>query len=506
MTLANRSRLPRTPDSTILYAVGDIHGRLDLLDGVIRELRTAAKQAREQGVRLIAIFLGDYMDRGPASSGVLRRLIELRDARVCDIIFLRGNHEQVLLDLIDGRETTVRWLEYGGRETLASYGVEKLPPNCDVASLRAVIAQVVPPEHVTFLRETGIHVLLGDYLFVHAGLRPDRLLEEQSDADLLWFRYYEDETPVWDYTVIHGHSPSPQPVVGRWRIGIDTEAHASGALTALRLQGEQQDLLKIAIPAGTAVAAATPWTDVDRSYRKEEPMPQSRPREEPGRSAAQPRRRRKSASTRAQRPKPAGRGARRFVAAAIGVVLVGAAGAGALAIGASEDPTVHAAPNDTKKLEVVLAGAGAPAATPTHQPSEDNPAQTLPQAPPADGPADGAAAASAPAPDASAARVQIAAAPSPEAAQRIWQDVARAFPEPTRNKTLQVEAIQSGGQTLHRVLVAGFADAGAAAEFCRALQAGGHGCLVRKSAEPNQAPPASDRKVAARLRTPADES
>lgn len=501
-TLANPSRLPRTPDATHIYAVGDIHGRLDLLDGVVRELRAAARQAGEQGVRLIAIFLGDYMDRGPASSGVLRSLIEFRDAGVCDVIFLRGNHEQVLLDLIDGGETTVRWLEYGGRETLASYGVEKLPPNCDAASLRAVIAQVVPPEHVAFLRETGIHVLLGDYLFVHAGLRPDRLLEEQTDADLLWFRYYEDETPVWDYTVIHGHSPSPQPVVGRWRMGIDTEAHASGALTALRLQGEEQQLLKIAIGAGTGVAAATPWTDVDRSYRKEEPMPQSRPREETGGPAPQPRRKRKSASTRTRRPKRAGAGVRRFVAGAVGVVLVGAAGAGALAIGASKDPALHTAVNDSKKLEVVLAGAPAPVVTQTLQPSRDNPVQATPQAAPADGAADVPASA----PEASAARVQIAAAPSAEAAQRLWQDVARTFPEPTHNKTLQVETIQSGGQTLHRVLVAGFADAGAATEFCRTLQAGGHGCLVRKSAEPAQASPASDRKVAARVRSPADES
>jgi len=502
MTLVPRNRRsPRTPDATLIYAVGDIHGRLDLLDGALRELAASASAAARDGAKVIAVFLGDYIDRGPESRGVIDRLMELRASAFCETIFLRGNHEQVLLDLLDGQETTGRWLEYGGRETLAAYGVEA--PARDVPTLRSQAQAAVPPEHVAFLRETGLHAALGDYLFVHAGLRPDRLLEEQTDADLLWFRYYDDEAPVWDHTVVHGHSTNARPVVGRWRIGIDTEAYASGALTALRLQGERQDLLKISMPAGGGPATASPWNGADVSYQRG-------PRPAPDRA-----RRPVAAPTKAaaKRPKPVKttKPARRsMMVLVIPLGLIGMTAATVFAIagpdGVAPPPSTTPTPSSLLRIE----GAADAQASP-------KPDAKLAIAPAGEGlrgqlgiAARAPVAPSAPAASAEpspAVRVQIAAVPNAENADRVWKELVDALPEPMDGKSMQVEQVQVGGQTHHRVLVAGFADAKAANGFCRTLQGAGRNCLVRKppASETARAAPA-DRRVATRTKTPAEDS
>jgi serine/threonine protein phosphatase 1 len=250
----------------VVYAVGDIHGRLDLLQGAIQEIERGAKAA-DDGAEVTAVFLGDYIDRGPAARGVIDRLIELRDAKPCEIVFLRGNHEQFLLDMIDGQAEGAAWLDYGGIETLRSYGLDwPSAGGRDVKRLGEKLRDAVPPEHLGFLRETQLHAERGDYVFVHAGLRPDRLLSEQSDADMLWFRYYSDDEPLHGKTVVHGHTPRARPVAGRWRVGIDTEAYDSGALTAVRLEGASAIFLKVQVAPGEGKTQVSEWEVVDRPH------------------------------------------------------------------------------------------------------------------------------------------------------------------------------------------------------------------------------------------------
>jgi serine/threonine protein phosphatase 1 len=255
----NASQVAATPDDRILFAVGDVHGRDDLLATLIDAIGREAGD----GKPTTAIFLGDYIDRGPSARQVIDRLIGLAEETRFETVFLRGNHEQFLLDLIDGREDGATWLEYGGVETLASYGARVGAADAaDPARLAAVVRAAVPESHVDFLRRAELSYACGDYVFVHAGMRPDKLLEEQSDTDLLWFRYYDDETPVHGRVVVHGHTPRARPVNGRWRIGVDTEAWASGALTAVRLEDGSRRFLK------TEGAEVVEWDKADAPHER----------------------------------------------------------------------------------------------------------------------------------------------------------------------------------------------------------------------------------------------
>jgi serine/threonine protein phosphatase 1 len=253
------------PAHIIAYAVGDVHGRLDLLEGAIAEIERGAQAASAD--RVVAVFLGDYIDRGPESRGVIERLIALQEAKPCETVFLRGNHEQFLLDMIDERARGTAWLDYGGVETLRSYGVDASVIGArDLDRLGAAMRKAMPAEHVRFLRSTRLFDERGDYLFVHAGLRPDRLLSEQSDADMLWFRYYGDDEPVHGKTVVHGHTPNQRPGLGRWRINIDTGAYESDALTTLRLEGTDARFLKIDLAPNGGGPRVSDWgREVERA-------------------------------------------------------------------------------------------------------------------------------------------------------------------------------------------------------------------------------------------------
>jgi serine/threonine protein phosphatase 1 len=470
--VAVRPRSPRLLDGTVAFAVGDIHGRLDLLDGLLGELAREAQTAARDRTRLVAVFLGDYIDRGPASAGVLDRLIELRDGGGCETVFLRGNHEQILLDLLDGAESAARWLDYGGRETLASYGVDSPPQNSE--ALRALIHRSLPPQHVEFLRGARLHAALGDYFFVHAGLRPDRLVEEQTDADLLWFRYYDDEIPVWEHTVVHGHSPNARPVVGRWRIGIDTEAYASGALTALRLEGDRQALLKITWPPGSDRAAIVPWDGADVSYRRERPKTPPQAAAAPAKAAA---------DTPRPAPKPRRKAWRRPRVLFMGIAVAGVLGglAAVLTWAWADRPApaaAHPAPSEPR----LLAEAALREAATLDKPAPD-----------ALAPASAPAAPAADVPSAAGPVAQVAAVADEAAAARLWKELSAAAPEPMTGRSMRLEAVESGGRSLHRVLVHGFADAGEAGRFCDALQAAGRACFVRPTAAAAEAPPPSGK-------------
>jgi serine/threonine protein phosphatase 1 len=265
MELVGSPAAAAAPRDRIVFAVGDIHGRRDLLAGVIDELREASRRARAEGKAAVVVFLGDYIDRGPASRGVIEDLIALRDEGCCETVFLRGNHEQAMLDVLDGTSDGRGWLRHGGLALLDSYGAA-WSQGAHSQDLQALVRRAVPPEHLAFLRATTLTAREGDYLFVHAGLRPGVDLADQAAEDLMWTRAYDEDPTERAFTVVHGHSPNPVPVQGRRRIAIDTRAYASGALTLLRLEGTGRRFGRISLPPDAAKPGHDVWTSIDAAY------------------------------------------------------------------------------------------------------------------------------------------------------------------------------------------------------------------------------------------------
>ena len=222
----------------LLYAIGDIHGRLDLLNSLITQIHADAVQQRSRfGPSLI--FLGDYVDRGPDSRGVIDRILAIEQEAIFRVLTLKGNHEEQMLLFLEDSRHGPNWAEFGGAETLASYGVTPPKTRTDPEpweEARLALTRAIPPRHLAFLNALEVAVVCGDYFFVHAGVRPGVPLEEQSDHDLLWIR---QDFLNWDggfgKIVVHGHTPESAPHNGHNRIGIDTGAYATGMLTAVRL-------------------------------------------------------------------------------------------------------------------------------------------------------------------------------------------------------------------------------------------------------------------------------
>ncbi len=233
-------------DGARIYAVGDVHGRLDLLEQMLALIAQDQQTTPTQSTAQL-IFLGDYVDRGMQSSDVIDRLLLLRE-EMPDLICLRGNHEDVLLQVTDGtadEDMLAGWLSYGGRETLASYGVpSRLLYADDMAEIAEVAQKAVPQAHQHFLRSLPLMHDSGDYLFVHAGVHPARALDAQRDHDLLWIREPFLSWPDdFGKTIVHGHSISPTVEVRANRIGIDTGAYATGKLTAIVLEQNSRRFL-----------------------------------------------------------------------------------------------------------------------------------------------------------------------------------------------------------------------------------------------------------------------
>ncbi len=229
---------PRIPDGLLLYAIGDIHGRLDLLGRLHQIIRQDAdgRGARDR----VIVYLGDYVDRGPDSAGVIDLLIEppLPGFRR---IALRGNHEAFLLRFLEDPSVGADWLFYGGIETVASYGVEF---SADLASLRQHLLRALPATHRRFLEGLALMHEEGDYAFVHAGVRPGIPLAWQSDEDLVWIRSDFLNSPcIHEKIIVHGHSITRSPEVMPNRIGIDTGAFMTGQLTSLVLEGNSRRFL-----------------------------------------------------------------------------------------------------------------------------------------------------------------------------------------------------------------------------------------------------------------------
>ncbi|MFS0738649.1 metallophosphoesterase family protein [Sphingomonas sp. 1P06PA] len=225
------------PDGQRVYAVGDIHGRADLLGSLIEQIEA---DDRHRGPALTTIiFLGDLIDRGADSRGVVERLMALKAERP-RVRILLGNHEEVMLKALAGDRQALRMLiRIGGRSTLISYGIGE--GEIDAGSfddLGQRLEAAVPDTHVKFLSGFEDHVRIGDYLFVHAGIRPGVAIERQRTSDLRWIRGdFLDHDGKHGLVVVHGHSVTEAVDERHNRIGIDTGAFASGRLTALGIEG-----------------------------------------------------------------------------------------------------------------------------------------------------------------------------------------------------------------------------------------------------------------------------
>lgn len=229
---------PRAPEGRRIYAIGDIHGRADLL---ARLLAAIERDSADAPGKPILVFLGDYVDRGADSRGVIDALLTLSPERF-ERIVLRGNHEAALLTFIENPETGPYWLRIGGAETLLSYGVAPFAADASSETLAATaraLAAALPPRHLDFLRALPVSARLGDYVFVHAGLRPGRDLEAQTEEDLITIRApFLKSAARWPFVVVHGHSPVETGYRDARRIAVDTAAYATGKLSAARLEGE----------------------------------------------------------------------------------------------------------------------------------------------------------------------------------------------------------------------------------------------------------------------------
>jgi serine/threonine protein phosphatase 1 len=228
------------PDGDRVYAIGDIHGRLDLLD---RLLDLVATDDRRRGAaKTLVIFLGDLIDRGSNSRGVVERAMELSSGPL-STRFLMGNHEEVFLHAISGDLRALRLLlRIGGRETILSYGIsDEEYRSLDYEALATVLKERVPEAHRTFLASFEESIEVGDYLFVHAGIRPGVAIAAQSASDMRWIREeFLRHGESHGKLVVHGHSVTDDIDIRSNRIGIDTGAYASGRLTAIGLEKDER--------------------------------------------------------------------------------------------------------------------------------------------------------------------------------------------------------------------------------------------------------------------------
>jgi len=238
--------MPTLPQGQLLYAIGDIHGRSDLLAKLLAKIEADALRC-EGAERRTLVFIGDYIDRGPDSSGVVELLLNGLPAGF-DVHFLKGNHEAIMLDFLEDPSCLGQWLANGAEATFRSYEVdvgtlarERARPE----TWREVFIAALPARHRAFFEGLELMVPIGDYLFVHAGVRPGVPLEAQKPQDLIWIRgEFLRAADDFGKVVVHGHTPTTVPDVRANRIGIDTGAVFTGRLTALRLQDGSRGFLQ----------------------------------------------------------------------------------------------------------------------------------------------------------------------------------------------------------------------------------------------------------------------
>jgi serine/threonine protein phosphatase 1 len=233
---------PSTPKGRRIYAVGDIHGRFDALQALHQLILADLKASGNRWNTLV--YLGDYLDRGKQSYDVINDLVKA-PLKGFDIHHLMGNHERMALDFLAGRSGGQSWLLNGGDVTLQSYGIRLDGLDTLPANLRETFKATIPRTHLDFLHRLKLFFIEGDYLFVHAGIRPNIALENQDEKDLLWIRdSFLNATKAFEKMVVHGHTICPTPEIRANRIGIDTGAYKTGRLSCLVLDGEDRRILQ----------------------------------------------------------------------------------------------------------------------------------------------------------------------------------------------------------------------------------------------------------------------
>jgi len=235
-SLQNERAAARLPDGLRIYAIGDIHGRADLLATLLRQIDVDCTLYPSS--RPIVVFIGDYIDRGPASNEVLDLLLGC--GRTKETVFLKGNHEALVHRFLSVPAVLDEWRLCGGLETLVSYGL-KPSINPGVAEQRRLakeLAKSIPRPHLEFLDSLKLSFSCGDFLFVHAGIRPGVPIRKQREEDLLWIREeFLSCDQRFEKFVVHGHTPVRTPDVRSNRINIDTGAFATGRLTCIMIEG-----------------------------------------------------------------------------------------------------------------------------------------------------------------------------------------------------------------------------------------------------------------------------
>lgn len=233
------AHFPSVPEGERYYVIGDIHGRRDLFETLIEGVE-ADDARRGDAAKTIVVLLGDLIDRGADSAGVIRAAREWGTRR--EVRYLAGNHEEMFLQSFDDTEMLRHFLKHGGRETVLSYDIDLGTYNAlTLKELQDAIHRIVPMEDREFLRGFEEMIVAGDYLFVHAGIDPSRPVEEQRRSDLLWIRErFLRHAQPFDHVVVHGHTIFDEVEDRGHRIGIDTGAFRSGRLTALMLEGHER--------------------------------------------------------------------------------------------------------------------------------------------------------------------------------------------------------------------------------------------------------------------------
>ncbi len=436
-----QARLGRSPtDGRLIYAIGDVHGRVDLLDRLVREIGKDVL-ATGRTDRAVLVFIGDYVDRGPASRQVLDRVIALKGGAEFEVRALKGNHEQALMAFLQDPSTGPAWCVHGGSETLLDYGVTPPANQTDADAwqrARDAFALALPLRHLNFLRGLKLMAAIGDYVFVHAGVRQGVALVAQTEADLLWIRdeFLSAQGP-FEKVVVHGHTPCEAVSMADDRINIDTGAYATGILTAVRLEnaerrfiqvgGAERAVVDIHAVAGrrrTAIAGGRPVAPADGSMLS-------------------------------------------GVTLALSAVLLILA----LFLMRPVPPEVREL-GRRLTLPTPAAAAPRPAATPVQ--ARAPPVSSAPGIRPMP-------ASTVSPPSREAVVVQVGAFPSAALADANWRTLNATLKGQLAGRTMTVEVGRSGGRAVYHSFVVGFASHADAVRFCGVLSAAGRSCSVGSS-------------------------